>query len=72
MVTYGSACGMGVYRMWKEGNRMSVPPKAVRASARSTAKLRPDSQGGSDQLGGSLDMFVVKGSIASKPPPVHL
>ena len=39
---------MGVYRMWTEGNRMSVPPEAVRASARSTAKLRPDSQGGSD------------------------
>ena len=40
-------CGMSVNRMWKEGNRMSVPPEAVHASVRPTAKLRPDSQGGS-------------------------
>ena len=40
-------CGMGVNRMWKEGNRMSVPPEAVHASVRPTSKLRPDSQGGS-------------------------
>ena len=38
----------GVYRMWTEGNRMSVPPEAVLASVRPTSKLRPDSQGGSD------------------------
>ena len=45
---YGRACGMGVYRMWKEGNRTSVPPEAVRATVRPTSKLRPDSEGGSD------------------------
>ena len=38
----------GIYRMWKEGNRMSVPPEAVHASVRPTSKLRPDSQGGSN------------------------
>ena len=38
----------GVYRMWKEGNRMSVPPDTVHATVRPTSKLRPDSQGGSD------------------------
>ena len=45
---YGRACGMGVYRMWKEGNRMSVPPEAVRATVRYTSELRPDFQGGQD------------------------
>ena len=45
---YGRACGMDVYRMWKEGNRMSVPPEAVRATVRPTSKLRMESQGGSD------------------------
>ena len=45
---YGRACGMSVYRMWKGGNRMSVPPEAVRAMVRSTSELRPDFQGGSD------------------------
>ena len=38
----------GVYRMWKEGNRMSVPPKAVLASARSASELRPDFRCGQD------------------------
>ena len=37
----------GVYRMWKEGNRMSVPPDTVHATVRPISKLRPDSQGGS-------------------------
>ena len=45
---YGRVCDMSVYRMWKEGNRMSVPPEAVLASVSPTSKLRPDSQGGSD------------------------
>ena len=35
-----TACG-------RRGNRMSVPPEAVRASVGPTSKLRPDSQGGS-------------------------
>ena len=48
MVTFGRVCGMGVNRMWKEGNRMSVPPEAVLASVRSTSELRPDFQGGQD------------------------
>ena len=45
---YDRACGLGVNRMWKEGNRMSVSPEAVRATVRSTSKLRPDFQGGQD------------------------
>ena len=48
MVTYGRACGTFVYRVWKEGNRMSAPPKAVRATVRSTSDLLPDFQGGQD------------------------
>ena len=38
----------GVYRMLKEGNRMSVPPEAMRAMVRPTSMLQPDPQGGSD------------------------
>ena len=30
----------GVYHMWKEGNRMSVPPDTVHAPVRPTSKLR--------------------------------
>ena len=45
---YGRVAARGVYCMWKEGNRMSVPPEAMRAMVRPTSKLRPDSQGGSD------------------------
>ena len=45
---YGRACGPGVNHMWTEGNRMSVPPEAVLASARSASELRPDFQGGQD------------------------
>ena len=46
LLTVGLAL-RGVYRMWKEGNRMSVPPDTVLAMVRPTSKLRPDSQGGS-------------------------
>ena len=45
---YGRACGMSIYRMWKEGNRMSVPPEAVLAMARSASELRSEFQGGSN------------------------
>ena len=38
----------GIYRMWTEGNRMSVPPKAAHATVRPTSEFRPDFQGGSD------------------------
>ena len=48
MVTYGRACVTFVYRVWKEGNRISSPPEAVHAMVRPTSKLRPDSQGGLD------------------------
>ena len=48
VVTYGRDCGTFVYRVWKEGNRMSVPPDTVLATVRPTLKLRPDSQCGSD------------------------
>ena len=44
MVTWLLTVGLaarGVYRMWKEGNRMSVPPDTVHATVRPTAKLRP-------------------------------
>ena len=44
---YGRACGMNVYRMWKEGNRMRVPPEAMLATARSASELQPDFQSGS-------------------------
>ena len=47
LLTVGLAA-RGGYRMWKEGNRMSVPPNTVHATVRPTSKLRPDSQGGSD------------------------
>ena len=39
---------MGVNRKWKEGNRMSVPPDIVLATARSALELRPNFQGGSN------------------------
>ena len=45
---YVRACGISVYRMWKEGNCMSVPPEDVHATVRPTSELRPDFQGGSD------------------------
>ena len=45
---YGRACGPGINRMWTEGNRMSVPPETVLASARSASELRPDFLGGSN------------------------
>ena len=48
MVTYGRAYGTFVYRVWKEGNRMSAPPEAILASARSASELRSDFQGGSN------------------------
>ena len=47
LLTVGLA-SRGVYRMWKEGNRMSVSPEAVIASARSASELRPEFQGGSN------------------------
>ena len=50
MVTWSLTVGLaarGVYRMWTEGNRMSVPPEAVLASVRPISKLRPDFEGGS-------------------------
>ena len=45
---YGRVCGMGVYYVWKEGNRMSGPTEDVHATVRPTSELRPDFQGGSN------------------------
>ena len=36
----------GVYRMWKEGNHMSVPPEAVHATFGPATELRPDTRRG--------------------------
>ena len=61
MVIYGRACRTFVNRVWKEGNRMSVPLDTVLATARSASELRPDFEGGSNLARWLPELFCREG-----------